>query len=451
MDISKNFNQLFKNDQPEQADGSKSKLLATVMIVVVVAGGLTLINSFISKKDNSNTQPEESKSQTENSIATQSQNFNSISQANDYFGFNLIKSLNQKDKNTFISPLSISTILDLTANGAKGITQTEMFQTLGLSSFSPSEINSFNSSIQKSLKSDANKEILVANSIWVDNTLPVLQIFKDLAINSYSAQSQNLDFNKSSSADTINSWVLSKTNNKIKNIVDKTSLSQMKMILINAIYFKSNWLEQFNSESTKKQDFNLENNTKISRDLMNKTDSFSYYEDKNFQAIKLPYRDTNLSMLVFMPAKNQKIDDFVNGLDWEIFNSWIEKLDTREGHLALPKFKIEYENKLNDDLEKLGIETAFDCNNGSNVDFSAISNKELCISEVKHKSFIEVDEKGTEAAAATSVGMKTVSSSIKPDKTKPFEMIVDRPFFFVIRDQLNDLNLFSGIIKNPAN
>ncbi|MFA6423222.1 MAG: serpin family protein [Patescibacteria group bacterium] len=433
------------NQNPEQTPDNKTfefkkiLLLFTLLVMVIVAGYLMVKINKVSKSNIVNIN-------TNSAASIINPEQKTLALANDYFGYNLLKALNSQGKNTFISPISISMILDLTSNGAVGDTQKEILNTLGQANFSTSAINKFNSDLMKSYNNNSTINLKIANSIWIDNQISILDSFKTLSQNQYFAKSENLDFNNNSSSDQINKWVSDNTNAKIPEIIDQNALSQMKMVLANAIYFKSDWASPFDEAKTKKQDFNLQDSKIVSVDIMNKSSHFSYLADNQKQVVSLPYANSsNLEMIIFLPSKEEGIDKFINTLDTAEINKNIDQLESKDGVLLMPKFKIEYSKEITNDLKNLGIETAFDKNK---ADFSNLSKTALFINLVKHKSYLAVDEKGTEATAATIVGM---DKALIQNPEKPFEMIIDRPFFVLIRDTKNSLNLFSGIIKDPTN
>lgn len=439
----------FKPPEMGKAEPKRSPHVLMLAILILLIVGIAGAVSAKYYKNYKNNKHEEDAPPAIVDPVAQPKNFSSLANATDYFNFNLLKQIDAKGKNTFISPLSISMILSLTANGAKGTTEKEMWQVLGFDKYSVEEINAFNKKLITDLKSDDNKEISLANSIWVDQSLPLLTSFSNIATNEYSAETKNVNFKDKKSAKTINDWVMGKTNNKIKDLVDADMIKDLKLALVNAIYFKASWLNPFSEGATATGNFTLETGEIIEQDLMSDTSNFDYYENEQFQMIKLPYKDKNLEMDVILPSKSSTVDDFVENLSWDEFNGSLEKMENKRGFFKMPKFKIEYERDIKDDLETLGMKAAMDCSDGSAVDFTGISEEmKLCIGLVKHKSFVEVSEKGTEAAAATVVGMQMAISN-KPEVENDFEMIVDRPFFFVIRDNKNEVNLFSGIIKDP--
>jgi serpin B len=236
--------------------------------------------------------------------------------------------------------------------------------------------------------------------------------------------------------------VKAKTNGKIPQIVPQSIPSDVVMYLINAIYFKGSWRQKFDAKETKDQPFTLVDRSKKQVKLMHALGSFSYYGDSELQIIDLPYGDSLFSMTVLLPQAGTDINSFVARLTEADVHGWIGAMHTTsEMEVYLPKFKLEYDKRLNEMLEAMGMAIVF----SDTADFTRINRGgELAISEVKHKTFVEVNEEGTEAAAATSVGI-TLDSSLPPPP-----MRVDRPFVFLIRERTSGAVLFMGKILDPS-
>ena len=248
------------------------------------------------------------------------------------------------------------------------------------------------------------------------------------------------------SADIINDWADKKTHGKIKEVVQFPFPPLMRVFVANAIYFKGKWAEPFDKGQTKLRPFHLPNGGSKQTPMMRQHRHFGYQETDDFQAVRLGYSGKDLDMILFLPKTNsspQKLLAKLSAAFWQ--DDILPQFDDREGTLVFPKFKIKYGVRLNDSLEALGMKSAF--TTGAN--FSAMSDEPLFISEAKQASFIEVNEEGTEATAVTGLGFSRIGPI--PDPTKPFEMIVDRPFFFMIADERTQSILFMGIIFDPVN
>lgn len=356
------------------------------------------------------------------------------------FGFKLFKELNSEDgdKNVVISPLSISMALGMTVNGAAGETRDAMLKTMELYGLSMDEVNqSYRTLIDLLANLDPKVKFDLANSIWYQDDFPFKQSFFDICNLYFDAEVKGLNFyEKEKSKAIINNWVNEKTKGKIKEIVDEIQDSTV-MFLINAIYFKGAWKNQFDPKETHPGTFHKINGETQPCDLMKKEAQFKYANNNYFQIVDLPYSYGDYSMTIFLPNYDKTLDECLNAFTQENYSQWIANLDTHKVIVELPKFKIEYKKKLNETLKSLGMGIAFE---GGKSDFTNMSElgKRLFIDKVMHKTFILVDEEGTEAAAATSVEIGFISL--------PPHLIMDRPFLFVIRDNHSGTILFMGKI-----
>ncbi|MGA2297520.1 MAG: serpin family protein [FCB group bacterium] len=361
------------------------------------------------------------------------------------FGLNLFKEVNREegDKNIVLSPLSVSMALGMTVNGASGSTRDSMLNTLQMLGLSMDQVNSsYQSLINLLLNLDSKVQFELANSIWYRNTISFEQNFFDVCNKYFNAQVTSLNFEDPSSENTINNWVNIQTKGKITKIIDEIKDNSI-MFLINAIYFKGNWTYIFDSTKTINDLFYLtDGSTKICR-MMKQFTYLSHFENQEFQAVDLPYGNKKYSMTIFLPTENNNLNNFINEMTQDNYNQWISSLKTDTVDLWMPKFKIEYDIGLNDVLKNLGMGIAF---KPYFADFSNMSSsgKNIYISEVKHKTYILVDEEGTEAAAVTSV--EDDLTSPRPDK---YLMKINRPFVFVIRENNSGTIVFIGKIVEP--
>jgi serpin B len=367
----------------------------------------------------------------------------SLKESSNEFGFKVFRELVTIDanKNIFISPLSMSMALGMTYNGAAGETKTAMHSTLGYGDLSDDEINeSYKSLIELLTQLDPKVIFNIANSIWYRQELSVLQDFINTNKEYFDAAVRALDFNSEEAADVINNWVNEKTKGKIKEIVDKPIDPLTVMFLINAIYFKGTWTYEFDKGNTREDIFYLPDGTTTQCKMMNQTGNFKYFSSEKFQAIDLPYGDGYFSMTIFLPEPETDIDSLIHQLNNDNWNLWVSNLSKQEVMLYFPKFEIEYEKELKDVLSILGMEIAFD---PDSADFSRINpdRDDLHIDKVKHKTYVKVNEEGTEAAAATSVGAALTSAGTI--------MKVNRPFIFAIRENNSGTILFMGKIVEP--
>lgn len=370
-----------------------------------------------------------------------------VIEADQSFSYELFRNTVDFDdeENIMISPLSVSMALSMTLNGAEGETFEAMRETLKMSGMNLDEVNDgYRTLIKLLVDLDPDVKLKVANSIWHDDDLQVKQDFLNRVEDAFDASVEDLDFQDPASVNRINEWVNTNTEGLIEKIIDEIP-DEMVMYLINAIYFKGNWLYQFDEDDTRIADFYLESGETKQVDMMTQRDRFATYFSEQVHMIELPYGDSLFSMTVLMPSdENQPLDQFISeAVTAENLNNWRSNLRTpfQDIPVHLPKFEMEYEIEYNEILKAMGMEIAF---SQATADFSGIADvspQRLFISEVKHKTFISVDEKGTEAAAVTSVGIMPTSM--------PQPMIVNRPFVFIIHERESGANLFMGKVKDP--
>lgn len=358
------------------------------------------------------------------------------------FGWNLFKKLaaEKKDKNVFISPLSVSLALGMTLNGADGETRTAMEQTLGVAGMSPTEINeSYQSLMHFLLSLDQQVDFRIANSIWYREGLPVVQEFVQINQRYFNALVQALNFADSQALQIISNWIKEATNGRIDKMIDHIE-SGTVMFLVNAIYFKGIWSNQFDPKNTKDDFFKLPDGTQESIKMMHLTDNLLYAENEMAQIVELPYGNGLFSMVVVLPQPEISLDSLISHLDPQIWQSWIATLQEKHINLFLPKFKITYKDTLNEVLKALGMAVAFQAGRANfrkMIESSFDGN--LYISKVLHNTFVQVDEEGTEAAAVTVVQMGTTA-------VPKVVMRVDRPFLFAIRERHSGTIIFVGQI-----
>lgn len=370
---------------------------------------------------------------------------NKLTSANNHFGFNLFLEIvkSEGESNIFISPSSMAIALSMAYNGARGETQKAIAQTLNFSGMSLAQVNEANRALLGFLET-LNQEVQLstANSLWLAESFDVNPDFIANNKEFYGAEIGKTNFENDKAVPLINNWVRENTNGKIETIINGLSPNSV-MVLLNAIYFKGNWEQKFDELETKEQPFTSADGTAKNLPMMFLSSSFPYFENELFQAVALPYGEGRASMYVFLPKAEVGLAGFYQQLNNENWQNWMLQFDYGEVELGLPRFKAEYELKLNDVLKALGMEIAFE---RGVADFSDMLNtsQQLFISEVKHKAFVEVNEEGTEAAASTAV---TITLRSLPRR---FKMKVDRPFFIAITDNETGSILFMGSITNPG-
>lgn len=370
---------------------------------------------------------------------------NPIVSASNDFAMRLYERLQkaQGGENIFISPFSIAAVLTMTYNGALNQTQQDMAQILGLTGLSIEEINHAYALLRSLLVSHSiGTKLAIANSLWARAGLLFDPVFRTRCIEDYAAKIASLDFTDPQTLQTINDWVESKTQNKIKKLLKPGDINaQTVLVLINAVYFKGIWQKQFNPAKTKEGLFNLLDGNQQKCAMMHQNGGYAYLQQADFQAISLPYGDGHLSMLIFLPDPSSSLAQFHQQLNTEHWENWLSKFQETQIDLSLPRFKIEYEIELSETLAKLGMGIIF----GPQADFRAMfaDTGNLAINQVRHKTFLDVNEEGSEAAAATAVVMLRKAM---PSKRR---MSVDRPFFCAIRDNQSGAILFMGSILKP--
>lgn len=367
----------------------------------------------------------------------------SVVVASNQFGFNVFNEMTDgSDDNLMISPLSISQALSMIWNGADGLTFDEMSSVLCFPDEPTETINQSNRLIRQSiLNADSRVKTNVANSIWYRDSYLVVDDFIETNERYYDAEVTPLDFTQAeASKKTINNWVNNQTNGRIPTIVDQISADHI-MFLINAVYFKGVWTYQFDKEKTANDIFHLNDGNTIQVPMMNMEADLDYFSDELCSGLTIPYGNEHFEMVIMLPAESTSLPELIEVLDDERWNDYMLNKTTRGIELSLPKFKFENDLKLKSVLTKLGMETAFsDAANFSNVGGG------VKISKVKHKTFVEVNEEGTEAAAVTSVEV-TLTSVGGDSSYNQFK--VNRPFLFAIREKDTGAILFLGQMYNP--
>ena len=401
--------------------------------------------TFLTMKCKSNTNPLNSK-QSANLPRELTSTENVIVEADADFGLKLFKTVNQHDSsdNIFISPLSVSMALGMTLNGAAGQTYDDMKSTLELNGLSEDEINkAYKSLIDLLLNLDDKVIFDLANSIWPREDFQVLPAFMEINQKYFYSEAKSLDFTQSDAVDIINSWISEKTHGKIENMLDYIPPDAV-MYLINTIYFKGTWTYQFDEAFTSTENFYSTPQNPNNCEMMKISGNWLYNQDNLVQIVDMPYGDSLYSMTVIVPVSGT-VDEFIEHLTPETWTDYFSDLEYKKGTIIMPKLKLDYKITLNDALIDMGMGIAF--NHGGNANFSRINGSVgLFISRVLHQSFIQIDEEGTEAAAATIVEVLRSTASPQVD----FFMRVDRPYIFVIRERIKNTILFLGKISNPV-
>jgi serine protease inhibitor len=366
---------------------------------------------------------------------------------NSHFAFKLFAELTKSniEQNVFISPTSVALALAMAYNGARGETARAIARTLELGEIGLDALNRSNAALIEALRAlDPHIALAIANSLWAQQGITFAPDFLSRNQELYSAEIATLDFGDAGAAATINDWVKRNTSGKIEKIIDQIDRAAV-LFLLNAIYFKGSWAKPFDPRRSREMPFTLSGGRQKLLPMMAQTGKFDYYAIQGFQAISLPYGAGRASMYIFLPEQRSSLRAFRRELSHKSWDAWLRHFRQAEGTIVLPRFKLTYEASLNDALKALGMGIAFD---RRRADFSAMiagGKPGANIDEVKHKTFVEVNEEGTEAAAVTSIGM--ILTTMAPQRN--FSMIVDRPFFCAIRDNQTGALLFMGAIVDP--
>ena len=419
----------------------KQKTASATVIAIIVVAAMAVIATGLFLYPYSPNQPP----QAEDTSSTP-QGVQTVVNANNQFAFDLYSELNKSEKgNVFYSPYSISAALAMTYEGAKGQTANEIKSVFH---FPENNILRPNfAAIYNDINNGAEDyELRTGNALWVQQDFPFLTDYTSRVEKYYGGKAANLDFVKENekSRQTINSFIGEQTNNKIKDLIPTGFLNTMtRLVLTNAIYFKGTWQWEFDTSDTRDSEFKITPTNIVKTPMMNMDPdkvSFNYADTGDLQILELPYKGDEISMLVLLPSEN--LDAIENTLTVEKLNEYKSKMkETKLDSISLPKFDFDTKYFMKDVLSALGMPTAF----SESADFSGMTGKrDLFISFVIHQAYVKVDEKGTEAAAATAVGMQT--KSVRPRT----DFRADHPFIFLIQDKGTGNILFFGRMVDPT-
>lgn len=357
------------------------------------------------------------------------------------FAFRFFNQVCRTEKsNLFISPLSATLCLSMITNGAAGNTLAEMQTVLGFSGYSIEDMNSYNRKLVSALLDlDNTTRLGIANSIWIRQGFSVYDDFVNVNKKMYDAQVQELDFTSPNAKDIINKWCAEKTNNCITEVL-KAIPENARLYLLNALYFKGIWTNQFKKSNTAADQFTNLDGSKSTVQMMNMPEGhFNYTENDYFSIAEFPYGNEAFSMAVLLPAEGKTLEDCLPQLTDERWQEWNDDLSGTTLNVKLPRFELKYDKDLIDDMRAMGMKDAF---NGTVADFSKMSAADLFVGLLQQFTYIKVDEEGTEAAAVTVGGM--LDAAVGPGMSKSF--YVNRPFAFLIREKSTGTILFMGKI-----
>jgi serpin B len=368
-------------------------------------------------------------------------------EADNAFGLEIFGKIRKSsdEENIMISPLSISLAFAMAYNGADADTKAEMEEALKINGLTTAEINEAYKMLIKGLQSlDKDVVFEIANAIFYANGFSVKPGFLETNKNIYDAKVEKLDFMSPSAVNRINEWVAQNTNNKITEIIRQLNPLD-RLVLLNAIYFNGIWTNKFDENGTKMSAFSKEDGSVNEIPMMSKEEKLEYTSNDLFSAVKIPYGNGQYNMVVLLPEDGKTSGELIGQLSADNWKNWMNTFETRDPVVVkMPRFKFEFETKLKDVLVEMGMEKAFQ---PEFADFSKMSDEDLYISSAVHKSFIDVNENGTEAAAVTAITFSTTSIGVEPPKTY---FIVNKPFVFAITEKDTGAILFLGEVKNPV-
>jgi serine protease inhibitor len=358
-------------------------------------------------------------------------------------GFHLLAQcrLSLGKTNYFLSPAGVAFALSMLQNGAEGETQRQIMGTLQVGNVSLAQLNEANKGLLDHLsKLDPKIKLEIANALWIDQKASIKPDFVDVNKRDYDAEVANDNFQDPATVKKINNWVSARTHEKIPTILKPPLDPMLRLLLLDAIYFNGDWLAPFDTNLTRDLEFTLRDGKSIQHPRMSRTGQYGYCEDNRFQAVELPYAGGAMSMFVFLPKHG--LGELLRQFDEEDFEAALSRMRPRKGTVELPRFKLENEYDLTGVLPVMGMRLAFT----DRAQFPGISDEPLHIGFVKQKTFVAVNEQGTEAAAVTAVGVRAMAIMREPP---PFHLVVDRPFFIAIRERETGLILFLGAIFDP--
>jgi len=358
------------------------------------------------------------------------------------FGFDLLRRLAARagsGENVVISPVSISYALAMTYNGARGRTRDDMASALGIPDLSRSDVNrALGGLMMVAITGGEDVSFEMGNAIWYREGLSVMPDFSERARTYYDAQIAELDFNRPEAAGTVNDWIEQQTHGRIRSVIRPPIDPSTVMMLVNAMWFRGNWYRPFDAAETKSAVFHVTADSSIECRMMRKLDHAPYFQDDLMQAMELPYGGERFSAVVLLPREGRTTDDVLEALTAEKWRQWTERLSPRDVRLGLPRFTVEYDaSAISSVLRDMGMTAAFT----PGADFGdMVAGGGIWIDSVIHKTYLRVDEQGSEAAAATVVAMK---KGLVP------QMEVNRPFLLAIRDRWTGAVIFVARIASP--
>ncbi len=381
--------------------------------------------------------------------ATPAKNTVSFAKRSASFGIDLFKSIYDPadSMNIVMSPFSVTEALAMALNGASGETLEDMSRVLNFGDLTIPEMNAASEELCAILMgSDPTRQLLLANSVWLRDGYPFDKDFINSVEEAFEAEARVLDFTSPNSVRKVNDWVKQKTKGKIESILDSIGVNDLAY-LVNAIYLKADWSDEFDPNKTSDARFSTPT-SQVTVKMMRRKAEYAYLSGDGFQSVRIPYGGGSTAMYVFLPDEDVGLEGFIEDMASQNWERWMESYQKKTVSLGMPRFTGKYETLMNDALKSMGMDIAFDCDR---ADFRGMSstkdrNPGIFIGRVIHKGFISVGEKGTEAAAATGVVMETKSMPLEPE----LSVVLNRPFFYVIRDDVTGAALFMGTVVDPS-
>ncbi len=375
-------------------------------------------------------------------------------QGNNGFAVDLYHQLRQapdnQDKNLFLSPFSVSSALAMTYAGARGETAEQMKRVLRFDQPAKQVHTAYHDLLQ-ALRARQEKdevELHIANALWGQTGYDFRDEYLEVTRKQYGAGLKQVDFKRSAeqAREKINTWVAENTRNKIKKLMPKGAITpRTRLALTNAVYFKAQWAHTFNKDATRKREFRLRNGETIQTPMMHQTERFPFTRTDNVKLLEMPYKNRALAMVILLPQEGTSLDTVEDQLNRNTLSTWLDHLDTARVRVAIPKFKLTSRFILNEPLENMGMTDAFRPNKADFSGMTAAPKPRFFLQTVVHKAYVDVYEKGTEAAAATGVSLGVTSA--QPEKPETF--MADHPFLFILRDRQTESILFIGRVLSP--
>jgi len=419
---------------------NKKNLTIGIILLIIIGLGIFLYGGT--------TEPTKPTKPLDDSKIT-TEGLSNVVEANNKFALDLYSEYKSEEGNVFFSPYSISTALAMTYEGAKGQTAEEMQSVFYFPEDDFVRRSGYANLYNEINKDDKKYKLSTANALWAEENFQFLDEYFNLINQYYDGKVTNLNFKQDSEGSriTINNWVEDKTNDKIKDLIPSGLITSMtRLVLTNAIYFKGDWVKQFNEDETRDKDFKVSSNNNVKVKMMQRTDDesiFGYAENDQLQILEMPYSGEELSMLVILPKDND-IESLENSITNKKLSEWKKDLKEQRVNIFIPRFKFETKYFMANTLSEMGMPTAFGA-----ADFSGMTGKmDLAISQVIHQAFVEVNEEGTEAAAATAVIMEV--TSVGPGGPSIPVFMADHPFIFIIQQKDSGNILFIGRVTDPT-